>query len=81
MAQNLAAENIASKQEFRQGQLEGTRLMGLAGTLGTIVFAVLVTIAGIIEGGYSHVSQKISELGGVTAEYGWIQNSTSSYSH
>jgi hypothetical membrane protein len=53
---------------------DGVRLLGLAGAIGPVIFVTLVIIAGAIEDGYSHISQKISELGGVTAEYSWIQD-------
>lgn len=50
------------------------RLAALGGVIGPILFAMLVIIAGTVYDGYSHVSQKISELGGEGAEYAIIQN-------
>lgn len=42
--------------------------------MGPILFALLVVVGGVVYGGYSHVSQKISELGGEGAEYAILQN-------
>ncbi len=50
------------------------RLGALGGVVGPILFAVLVVVAGVVYDGYSHVSQKISELGGTGAEYAILQN-------
>lgn len=46
----------------------------LGGVIGPILFAFLVFIAGVVYEGYSHISQKISELGGEGAEYAILQN-------
>ena len=51
-----------------------TRLVAIGGVIGPILFAVLVVIGGVLYDGYSHVSQKISELGGEGAEYAILQN-------
>jgi len=50
------------------------RLAALGGVVGPILFASLVVIGGILYDGYSHTSQKISELGGEGAEYAVLQN-------
>ena len=62
---------------FRTGAAEGgraVRLAALGGVIGPILFAVLVIVAGFAYDGYSHVSQKISELGGEGAEFALLQN-------
>lgn len=46
----------------------------LGGVIGPILFASLVVVAGVAYDGYSHASQKISELGGAGAEYAILQN-------
>ncbi len=51
-----------------------TRLAAIGGVIGPILFAVLVVVGGVLYDGYSHVSQKISELGGEGAEYASLQN-------
>ena len=50
------------------------RNLALFGIIGPIIFAVFVTVNGFIYEGYSHGSQAISELGGVDAEYPWLQS-------
>lgn len=50
------------------------RFAALGGVVGPILFAVLVVVAGVVYDGYSHISQKISELGGEGAEYAILQN-------
>lgn len=50
------------------------RLAALGGVIGPILFAVLVIVGGVVYDGYSHVGQKISELGGEGAEYAILQN-------
>lgn len=50
------------------------RFAALGGVVGPILFAVLVVVAGVVYDGYSHISQKISELGGEGAEYVILQN-------
>lgn len=50
------------------------RLGAIAGVVGPIVFAALVIVGGFITDGYSHVSQKISELGGEGAQNALLQN-------
>ena len=51
-----------------------TRLAVIGGVIGPILFAVLVVVGGILYDGYSHTSQKVSELGGEGAEYAILQN-------
>ena len=50
------------------------RLAARGGVIGPILFAVLVIVGGVLYDGYSHVTQKISELGGEGAEYALLQN-------
>lgn len=61
----------------RERAVRGSRAVRLAvlgGVIGPIVFAIVVVVAGFVYDGYSHVSQKISELGGEGAEYAILQN-------
>lgn len=54
-----------------------SRAVGFAawgGVIGPVLFGVLVVVAGVVYDGYSHASQKISELGGEGAEYAILQN-------
>lgn len=53
---------------------KAVRLAAFGGVIGPILFAVMVIIGGAVYDGYSHISQKISELGGEGAEYAIIQN-------
>lgn len=53
---------------------QAVRSAALGGVIGPILFTVLVIAAGLVYDGYSHVSQKISELGGQGAEYAILQN-------
>jgi len=50
------------------------RLAAIGGVAGPILFATVVIVAGVIYDGYSHVSQKISELGGDGADHAIVQN-------
>lgn len=50
------------------------RLGALGGVIGPILFTVLVIVGGVLYDGYSHVGQKISELGGEGAENALLQN-------
>ncbi len=49
-------------------------LAAVGGVIGPILFVVLIIVGGVLYEGYSHVSQKISELGGEGAEYALLQN-------
>jgi hypothetical membrane protein len=51
-----------------------TRIAARTGMIGTITFVLLVIVGGLLTGGYSHVSQKISELGATGAQYATLQN-------
>lgn len=50
------------------------RLAARGGVIGPVLFTVLVIVGGVLYDGYSHVSQKISELGGEGAKYALLQN-------
>ncbi len=50
------------------------RVLALCGIAAPIIFAVVVTVGGFIYEGYSHVTQAVSELGGVEAQYPLLQN-------
>lgn len=49
-------------------------LAALGGVVGPVLFVFLVVVAGVAYDGYSHVTQKISELGGEGAEHAILQN-------
>jgi hypothetical membrane protein len=61
------------KTQAAKGE-RAVRLAALGGVLGPILFAALVIVGGLAYDGYSHVSQKISELGGEGAENAVLQN-------
>lgn len=56
--------------DYRQSQT----IFSLCGIAAPVVFALFVIIAGAYYPGYSHVTQAISELGGVEAQNPLIQN-------
>lgn len=60
--------------ESRSNQDNLLRFLALCGVAAPIVFAIFVTVSGFIYAGYSHVTQAVSELGGVEAEYPLLQN-------
>ncbi len=64
--------DIVEKQGVQHGR--SIQVAALGGVIGPILFAVLVIVNGVVYDGYSHVSQKISELGGEGAEYAILQN-------
>jgi len=50
------------------------KLLALCGIAAPIIFAILVTVGGLIYEGYSHSAQAVSELGGVEAQYPLLQS-------
>jgi hypothetical membrane protein len=50
------------------------RIAALGGLVGPIIFVIVIAIAAARESGYSHLGQKISELGGQGASYPLLQN-------
>jgi hypothetical membrane protein len=50
------------------------QVAALGGILGPILFAVLVVVGGLVYGGYSHASQKVSELGVAGAASATLQD-------
>jgi hypothetical membrane protein len=54
--------------------MTNTQKLAILGMAGPIIFVLGIIIAGVNYGGYSHISQEISQLGGVGSEYPWIQN-------
>ena len=56
--------------------MTNTQKLAILGTAVPIVFIVGVIIGTTQYPGYSHMTQKVSELGGVEAPYPWIQNTT-----
>jgi len=64
--------DTSEKQGVQHGR--SIRFAALGGVIGPILFATLVIVNGVVYDGYSHVSQKISELGGEGAEYAILQN-------
>lgn len=57
-----------------EGRARARRLAAVAGVVGPALFAGLVVVGGALDSTYSHVSQKISELGGQGAENPTMQN-------
>ncbi len=55
-------------------QSNSLRLLALCGIAAPIIFAIVIIVAGFFYEDYSHVTQAISELGGVDAQYPIIQN-------
>lgn len=55
-------------------EMTAVRVAAWGGVLGPVVFATLVIVGGAATDGYSHVTQKISELGAVGAQYATLQN-------
>jgi len=62
-----------SKQKLSTGH-RVVWLAAIGGVIGPILFVVLIIVGGVVYDDYSHVSQKISELGGEGAEYALLQN-------
>ena len=60
--------------ESRSNQNNSIQYLALCGIAAPIVVAILVTVSGFIYEGYSHVTQAVSELGGVEAQYPLLQN-------
>ncbi len=60
--------------EHRFEQTGLIRVLALCGVAAPVLFAVLVVAGGLFYEGYSHVSQAVSELGGVEAEHPIVQN-------
>jgi len=60
--------------ESRTNQGSLLKSLALCGIAAPIVFAILATVAGFMYKGYSHVTQAVSELGGVQAQYPLLQN-------
>lgn len=50
------------------------RIAALGGVLGPVLFSIGVVVGGALYDGYSHLGQKISELGGEGAEFAIVQN-------
>ncbi len=55
-------------------QNNAQKLLALCGIAAPIIFVILMTVAGFLYEGYSHVRQAGSELGGVEAQYPIVQN-------
>ena len=60
--------------ESRANQDNLVRSLALCGIAAPIIFVGLVTVGGFVYEGYSHVTQAVSELGGVEAQYPLLQN-------
>lgn len=50
------------------------RLLAICGITGPILYTILVITLGFLEPGYSHITQTMSELGAVGAQYANIMN-------
>lgn len=59
---------------MRDPSTRAVRLAALGGVVGPALFAVVVLVGGVLYDGYSHSTQKISELGGEGARYALLQN-------
>lgn len=57
-----------------QNEHRALRFAALGGVVGPLLFVLLVIVGGLLDDGYSHVTQKISELGGEGAEFAALQN-------
>lgn len=55
-------------------RLESQRVLALCGMAGPIAYAVVVAVLGYLEPDYSHVTQSMSELGAVCAQYAVVMN-------
>ena len=54
--------------------MTNTQKLAALGAVGPIIFVIGIIIAATQYEGYSHISQEISQLGGVDSELAWIQN-------
>lgn len=61
-------------QVIRHPNTSAMRWAAVGGVVGPVLFAVLVLVGGLLYDGYSHSTQKISELGGEGARYALLQN-------
>ena len=62
-------------QEFKAAR-RTVQLGAIGGVVGPILFTILVIVGGVLYDGYSHMDQKVSELGAQGAEYAELQNFT-----
>ena len=60
--------------ESRTDQDNLLKILAICGIAAPFLFTALVTAGGLIYEGYSHVTQTVSELGGVDAEFPLLQN-------
>jgi hypothetical membrane protein len=65
---------MSSSAQHAASETSTLRLAARGGVVGPAIFAVVVVIGGVLYDGYSHASQKISELGGQGAEFATLQN-------
>ena len=70
----LISQMRRPKVESHASQDRLLRPLALCGIAAPILFAILVTVGGSISEGYSHVTQTVSELGGIEAEHPLLQN-------
>lgn len=61
-------------QVIREPSTRAVRLAAIGGVVGPALFAAVVLTGGVLYDGYSHSTQKISELGGEGARYALLQN-------
>lgn len=54
--------------------MTNTQKLAALGIAGPIIFVLGIIVAGTQYEGYSHISQEISQLGGIDSNYAWIQN-------
>ena len=58
----------------KQSVPERTRVLSVGGIIGPVSYTIVVVVLGLLWPGYSHVTQAISELGGVGAPSAIIMN-------
>ena len=63
---------MSTRNRSRASHVVGFAALG--GVIGPVVFISVVVLGGVLYEGYSHVGQKISELGGEGAEFAVVQN-------
>ncbi len=71
---DLAHTDLATDSSSLTARLTIDKMLAAGGIAGPLVFATFITIAGAAQDEYSHMSQKISELGGTEALHPWVQN-------
>jgi hypothetical membrane protein len=71
---SLVEDLMVSGAQHAASDERKMRLAAQGGVLGPVIFFTVVLLGGTLSDGYSHSSQKISELGGQGAEFAALQN-------